>query len=71
MKKVSMIANKDLPYIDGRTVAAEEPFEIDEKFVQILTLSMAARIAEEEPATSGRGKRGKYSRRDMVAESPQ
>jgi hypothetical protein len=59
MNKVPMIANKEL-YFDGRMVKPEEHFESEEKFVEILTLSKAARRGE-------RQKR-QYKRRDMVAE---
>lgn len=70
MKKIPMIANKEI-YFDGRMVKPEEHFESEERFVEILTLSRAARRDDDAPVRSGRGKRGQYSRRDMVAESQQ
>lgn len=60
MKKVPMLANKDM-YFDGKDVKKDEPFESEERFVNILELSKSARRDEV---------KRKYKRRDMVAESP-
>lgn len=68
MTKAAMISNRILPYIDGRSVAAEEPFDVDEKFVEVLTLSGAARRANSDKAASEAPKRRQYRRRDMTAE---
>lgn len=62
---MKLIANKQF-YYDRRMVEPEEEFDCDEKFVNVLLLSQAARKAEEE----SRRKTRAYKRRDMVAESP-
>ena len=62
---MKLIANKEM-YYDRRMVQAEEEFDCDEKFVNVLLLSQAARKAEEDSRRKTRG----YKRRDMVAESP-
>lgn len=62
---MKLIANKEM-YYGGRTVVADEEFDCDEKFVDVLLLAQAARRAE---AESQRKKRG-YKRRDMTAEAP-
>jgi hypothetical protein len=62
---MKLIANKEM-YYDRRMVQAEEEFDCDEKFVNVLLLSQAARKAEEDSRRKTRG----YKRRDMVPESP-
>jgi hypothetical protein len=65
---MKLIANKEI-YYDRRMVQAEEEFDCDEKFVNVLLLAQAARKVGE-PEHEGRRKTRGYKRRDMVAESP-
>jgi hypothetical protein len=58
---MKLIANKEM-YYAGRMLKAEEEFECEEKFVDVLILVSSARKPKQE-------KRG-YKRRDMVVESP-
>ena len=60
---MKLIANKEM-YYDRRTVKAEEEFDCDEKFVDVLLLAQAARKVEAEGRRRNRG----YKRRDMTAE---
>ena len=58
---MKLIANKEM-YYGGRMLKAEESFECEPKFVDVLILAQSARKPKQE-------KRG-YKRRDMVAETP-
>lgn len=60
---MKLIANKEM-YYDRRTLKAGEEFDCDEKFVDVLLLSQAARKVQEESRRKPRG----YKRRDMTAE---
>lgn len=62
---MKLIANKEM-YYDRRMVQAEEEFECDEKFVNVLLLSQSARKADDELRRKTRA----YKRRDMVADAP-
>lgn len=63
---MKLIANKGM-YYGGRMVQAEEAFECDERFVDVLVLSLSARKVKEEE--EGRRKNRGYKRRDMIAEA--
>lgn len=65
---MKLIANKEI-YYDRRMVQAEEEFDCDEKFVNVLVLAQVARKVGEAEHEGRRKSRG-YKRRDMVAESP-
>lgn len=62
---MKLIANKEM-YYDQRMLKAEEEFDCDEKFVNVLLLAQAARKLEDDGRRKNRG----YKRRDMIAESP-
>lgn len=65
---MKLIANKEM-YYDRRMVQAEEEFDCDEKFVDVLVMSQAARKAFKVEYEGRRKTRG-YKRRDMVADTP-
>jgi hypothetical protein len=60
---MKLIANKEM-YYGGRIIVADEEFDCDEKFVDVLLLAQAARKTEVEGRRKNRG----YKRRDMTAE---
>lgn len=62
---MKLIANKEM-YYDRRMVQAEEEFDCDENFADVLLLAQAAR----KPEVEGRRKTRGYKRRDMVADTP-
>lgn len=62
---MKLIANKEM-YYDRRMLKADEEFDCEERFVDALLLSQAARKAEETARRKNRG----YKRRDMTAEAP-
>jgi hypothetical protein len=61
---MKLIANREM-YYGGRTVKADDEFDCDEKFVDVLLLSQAARKVNDE---EGQRKKRGYKRRDMTAE---
>lgn len=58
---MKLIANKVM-YYGGKMLKAEEEFDCEPKFVDVLILAQSARKPEREKRA--------YKRRDMVSESP-